>query len=169
MIFEEKIAEIYTVIATQIDKMIPVIWSKFIFYGEINKIDYSGEVYFYFKSADNPDTYIKSLDISDIYGVDNKKIKEDEFVLYKRTVELFELFIKNDQDPWFDFVMSVNEDRKIKAHFDYIDWNAIEYYGGSRRAYFKSVYLGIDSDNPKEVQDVKNMKEYVATHKNDIE
>ncbi|MBC1521685.1 DUF600 family protein [Listeria aquatica] len=157
MSFEGKLNRIYLDIAQKISDAIPVNWKEFYFQGEIN--DGEGGVFFFFNTTDNNE-YKYCYDIPEIYNINRKEYDKKEDEIFDLTVKLQETFIENEQEPWFSVTMIVNEERKLKIHFDYINWSKSEFGPTARLKYFEYKYLNKEPLDGKEKDLFIKMSEY---------
>lgn len=157
MAFELELNKVYQKIAQTISDTIPVEWKEFFFQGEIK--DGEGGVFFFFNTFES-DEYKYCYYIPEIYNVDKRVYDEYEDQIFELTVELQELFIENDQEPWFSITLLVNEEQKLKVHYDYINWSETEFGPTIRLKYFQYKYLNKLPKDEKEKEIFEKMNEY---------
>ncbi|WKB36499.1 DUF600 family protein [Terrilactibacillus sp. S3-3] len=147
--FEEKLNKLYTKIAQQVNDMIPDEWVNFYLNGEL--VNGEGGVFFFFyDTPKNRDYYIYSHDIPEIYNISEKAYDKENDKLFKLVRSLQQVFSDNDQEAWTSMVMIVNNERKLKVHFDYINWLESEFGPTDRINYFEFKYLKRQPRNDKE-------------------
>ncbi len=115
---EKELARSYNKLADQIAYMIPVEWDDINFLGEVEKGRRSWSSVFYFTDVEK-DKKIAANSIPDIY-----KVSEDIYVgsllqLNKTLLEIYDHFIKDDQEPWEQLSLYLNKDGKFKIEFFY--------------------------------------------------
>lgn len=157
MEFEEKLNELYIEIAQKIDEMIPVDWSSFYFNAEIKD---GGGVYFFYRLPNNPEELNYCYYIPDKFKVERNIYEDLEDELFSLAVKLQQLFIDNQQEPWYSFVMIVNDKRNMQAEFNYVDWEESEFGPSATRDYFLYKYLGVIFENANDLNLMLQMNEY---------
>lgn len=157
MAFEMELNKVYQEISQLINDTIPVEWKEFFFQGEIK--DGEGGVFFFFNTLES-DEFKYCYYIPELYNVDRRVYEEYEDQIFERTVELQELFIENDQEPWFTVTLIVDEERKLKVHYDYINWSETDFGPSTRLKYFQYKYLNKRFKNDKEKELFEKMHEY---------
>lgn len=161
MVFEKNLNEKYVEIAKQVSSMIPVEWQEFYLYGEAK--DGSGETYFYFKEL-NSDNFIYSEEIYELYGIDEKVFDSGSYKLFQLIGELKQIFIEDDQEPWFSIMMYVDEKFKLQIEFDYINWLESDFGPVARTKYFAHHYLGVEAKDQEEVALFEAIEAYKESH-----
>lgn len=157
MSFELELNNLYEKIAHHVSGMIPIEWSQFYFNGEVK--DKEGGVFFFFTPIDSKDEPVYSHDIPDLYKI-NERVYDDEIhKLFELTVELQQVFIDNDQEPWFSVTLLVNESGKMNVHFDYTNWHDSEFGPTARIEYFEYKYLNQNKEN-LDLELMKKMNEF---------
>ncbi|MDT2046705.1 immunity protein YezG family protein [Priestia flexa] len=138
MSFENELNELYKQIAQQVNDLIPIEWSDFYFNGEVK--DKEGGVFFFFTPIDSNEP-VYSHDIPDIYPIDESVHGEEMHKLFELTVKLQQVFIDNDQEPWFSVTLLLNSLGKLNVHFDYSNWHDSEFGPAARIEYFEYKYI----------------------------
>lgn len=64
--------------------------------------------------------------------------------------------IDHDQEPWFSVTLIVDEERKLKVNYDYIDWSETEFGPTVRLKYFQYNYLNKLPKDEKELFEKMN-------------
>lgn len=146
--FEEKLNELYVKIAQHISDMIPTDWKEIYFEGRV--VEGSGTTYFYFNTAQDENNFHYSLSIPDEFGVNKATFKQLSFKLFKLMKELKELFIKNDQEPWFSIIMYMNDEGKFEIKYNYINWYEGDFVPTDLVEYFKYKYLSIHPEDQED-------------------
>ncbi|MEI2664046.1 immunity protein YezG family protein [Rossellomorea sp. LJF3] len=139
MSFEIELNRLYEQIAQCVNNMIPVEWQEFYFNGEVK--DKEGGVFFFFTPVDKNESAVYSHDIPDLYQIDEDTYDEELHNLFELTVKLQQVFIENDQEPWFSVTLLVNDAGKLNVHFDYTNWHESEFGPTARIEYFEYKYL----------------------------
>ncbi|MBC2366981.1 immunity protein YezG family protein [Listeria booriae] len=158
--FEQELNEIYVEIAQQANDMMPNNWNSFYLNGEVK--DGEGGVFFFFNTNDNLDEFIYSHYIPEIYKMDKKMYNQENHRLFKLINKLQQKFIENGQEAWGSLVMIVNEDRKLKIHFDYTKWSESRFGPSQRIDFFEYKYLSREPKNEKEKEIFVNMENYAG-------
>ncbi|MBC2035445.1 antitoxin YezG family protein [Listeria booriae] len=135
---EKKLNALYKQIAETVNQMIPEEWEDFHFYAQVS--DTGGGTYFYYKST-GYNEYVYSLDIPELYKLDEKKFKALKRSLLPMSEEIRNIFKENDQEPWYSFTMSLQKNGKFKMHFDYTNWFDTEYSFSDQMIIWKYKYL----------------------------
>ncbi|MBU7592612.1 immunity protein YezG family protein [Metabacillus halosaccharovorans] len=138
MSFEIELNELYKQIAQQVNDIIPIEWSDFYFNGEVK--DKEGGVFFFFTPIESNEP-VYSHDIPDIYPIDESVYEEELHKLFELTVKLQQVFIDNDQEPWFSVTLLLNALGKLNVHFDYTNWHDSEFGPAARIEYFEYKYV----------------------------
>ena len=156
--FFEKQNELIRAIEQQVSNTIPDTWEKFYFHADIND-DFSGGVYFFFnKEKDKKLNY--SHDIPDIYNIDEDEYDEKYDKLYDLSVDLKQLFIDYEQEPWQAITIIVDEKRSLKMDYDYADWLSSPYTPTPLMNYFEYKYLRKMPEDKEKEKLFKEMEEY---------
>lgn len=140
MNFENELNQIYEKIVQQINNIIPIEWEKFSFNAEVK--DEEGGVFFFFKPKGGKE-YIYSHYIPNLYGIDKKSYNKELHNLFNIAIELQNIFIHNNQEPWFSVTLLVNDKGKLNVHFDYTNWHESEFGPTERIKYFEYKYLNM--------------------------
>ena len=80
--------------------------------------------------------------------------------LYELSVDLKQLFIDCEQEPWQAITIIVDEKRSLKMDYDYADWLSSPYTPTPLMNYFKYKYLGKIPKDKEEEKLFKEMEEY---------
>lgn len=157
MSLEVKLNKLYKEIAEQINDMIPVEWSRFYFNGEVK--DKEGGVFFFYEPTDSKDSPIYSHDIPEIYQISEKAYDAELHKLFKLTVKLQQVFVNNNQEPWFSVTFLVSDTGKLSVNFDYTNWHNSDYGRTDRIDYFEYKYVGKNIEQ-FDLNLMKKMKEF---------
>ncbi|WP_018931497.1 immunity protein YezG family protein [Gracilibacillus lacisalsi] len=155
MSFELELNKLFEQIAQHVNDIIPVEWSEFYFNGEVKNKE--GGVFFFFTLANNKDEPVYSHDIPDLFQKDESVYDEELHKLFELTVQLQQIFIDNDQEPWFSVTIIVNDSGKLNVHFDYTNWHDSEFGPADRIDYFEYKYLSSDKGD---LDLIKRMEEF---------
>ncbi|MBD8037379.1 DUF600 family protein [Solibacillus sp. A46] len=143
MSFEIELNELYKQIAQQVNDLIPIEWSDFYFNGEVKNKE--GGVFFFFTPIGNNEP-VYSHDIPDLYPIVESVYDEKLHKLFEQTVKLQQVFIDNDQEPWFSVTLILNSLGKLNVHFDYTNWHDSEFGPAARIEYFDYKYVSKNKD-----------------------
>ena len=156
--FLEKQNELIRAIAQQVSNTIPDTWEKFYFHADIND-DFSVGVYFFFNTEkDKKLNY--SHDIPEIYNINEDEYDEKYDKLYDLSVDLKQLFIDYEQEPWQAITIIVDEKGSLKMDYDYADWLSSPYTPTPLMNYFEYKYLRKMPEDKEEEKLFKEMEEY---------
>jgi len=156
--FLEKQNELITAIVQQVSDAIPDEWKEFYFHADIND-DFSGGVYFFFNTEkDKKLNY--SHDIPEIYNINEDEYDEKYDKLYELSVDLKQLFINCEQEPWQAITIIVDEKRTLKMDYDYTEWLGSSFGHNEMIDYFEYKYLGKVPEDKEEEELFKEMEEY---------
>ncbi|MEK4171435.1 immunity protein YezG family protein [Lysinibacillus sp. FSL L8-0312] len=157
MSFEIELNKLYKEIAQQVNDIIPVEWSNFYFNGEVK--DKDGGVFFFFLPKGNEEKYLFSHFIPRVYGVDKRVYNKELHKLFELIVKLQDLFINNDQEPWFSVTLLLNDKGKLKVHFDYTNWHKSEFGPAARIKYFEYKYVS-NNNEELDIDLIEKMKKF---------
>ena len=99
----------------------------------------------------------------------NKRFLEKKFELkmciealklYELSVDLKQLFIDCEQEPWQAITIIVDEKGSLKMDYDYADWLSSPYTPTPLMNYFEYKYLGKMPEDKEEEKLFKEMEEY---------
>ncbi|MED3897470.1 DUF600 family protein [Priestia aryabhattai] len=156
--FENELQTLYRKLTQKISDMIPVEWSSFYFNGEVK--DGEGGVYFFYKVVGEENEYQYSHLIPRTYQVEKKAYNHSLHELFHLTVQLQNVFMENQQEPWYSVTMIVNDETKLKVHFSYINWNDSLFGPSARIKYFEYKYLSRELADEKDKEQMMKMKRY---------
>lgn len=139
MSFEIELNKLYEQIAQKVNDIILIEWSEFYFNGEVK--DKEGGVFFFFTPVGSKDEPVYSHDIPDLYQIDESVYDEEPHKLFELTIKLQQVFIDNDQEPWFSVTLLVDESGKLNVYFDYTNWHDSEFGPTARIDYFEYKYI----------------------------
>ncbi|KZE37610.1 cytoplasmic protein [Bhargavaea cecembensis] len=132
---------LYTDIANTVLEMIPEKWGWVKLYAEYWDGYY--KCYFYYSPAGSGE-HVYSLDIPDEYEVSQETFDRLDEQLYDHVKALWNESENQDEDPWTNLTLSLQNDGKIKIDYDYSDlsdlnplekrkrWESDYLYGGVR-------------------------------------
>lgn len=115
---EEKLAELYNKLASQIIDMIPVEWDDINYLGEVKKGKISSSSVFYFKDT-KKNIRLQSHKILEIYKVSRNVYVNLWKELNHILLEIYDCFIENGQEPWEQLSLSFNAEGNFKIEFFY--------------------------------------------------
>ncbi|HCZ4331060.1 TPA: TIGR01741 family protein [Staphylococcus aureus] len=142
MNFEEKLSEMYNKIANEINEMIPVEWEKVYVIAYVD--DGGGQVIFYYTKPRNDELYYYSSIVED-YNV-LEEIFDDLWM------ELYRSFKK---------LRNIFKEDKLKVSFDYIDWKNTEFDQLGQENYYNYRKFGIIPEMEYEMEEVKQIEQYI--------
>ncbi|MFC0186697.1 immunity protein YezG family protein [Fictibacillus aquaticus] len=156
MSFESELNKLYKEIAQQVNDMIPTEWDNFYFNGEVKKGE--GGVFFFFTPRGERQ-HVFSHYIPKLYNVDKRAYNKELHKLFQLTNELQEIFINNDQEPWFSVTLILDDTEKLNVHFDYTNWHKSEFGPTARIKYFEHKYLSTKKEE-LDIDLIKSMSKY---------
>ena len=111
-----KMEVIYPKIANELLNMIPEEWQKVLVYSEVRDGYERMYFYYYTKSEVKP---IYSLDIIDIFDIDEDLLEEKEMNLYRYFRELWEEFRNQGQKQWTYLTFILESTGKMNIEYGY--------------------------------------------------
>ncbi|KOO43028.1 immunity protein YezG family protein [Priestia koreensis] len=154
MNFETELNELYRQIVQQIDDIIPIKWSNLYLNSEVK--DKNGGVFFFFTPIDSNES-VYSHDIPYMYLIEESVYDKELHKLFELTAKLQQIFIDNDQQPWFSVTLLLNSVGKLTIHFDYTNWYESEFGPTDRIDYFEYKYI---SKNKEQLDLMERMKKF---------
>ena len=115
---EQQLATLYNKLADKIISMIPVKWNKIYYLGEVEKGKLSWSSVFYFEEI-NSKEIVKSHGIPEKYNVSEKIYDELLDELDVILIEIYDCFIKNNQEPWEQLSFELDMAGKFKIDYLY--------------------------------------------------
>ncbi|MDP4181970.1 MAG: DUF600 family protein [Bacillota bacterium] len=152
-----KIEEIYQKIADTVNDMIPDKWNKLYLYAEVSKD--SGCVYFDFESA-TKQKFIYSLDIPEIYNIDENEFNKLERGLLNLFESLHTEFEKKTPQTWTNLTMYLDNFGKFKMDYSY---DEVSFTPHEQRVIWKYKVLGIYPTNERSK---KIVDDYIKNYEN---
>lgn len=149
--------QLYRTIAEIIDQMIPTKWDDFYFNGEVENGE--GGVFFFFK-PENGSEYVYSLDIPQVYSVNAHEYTQLETKLFAAANDLKNLFLENEQEPWFSITMKLTSAGKLNIEYDYTKWGESNFGPSDRLEYWESKYLNHIPQDENDRVKIEKMKEF---------
>lgn len=114
----KKMEKIYQQIADTLINMVPEEWKKIFLYAEYREEYKKIFFYYYPNSEENP---VYSLDITDIYNIDENKFEELENELYNYFYALWMEFEEQKQEKWTNLTFILDNTGKMKINYGYDD------------------------------------------------
>ncbi|WP_317849225.1 immunity protein YezG family protein [Sutcliffiella horikoshii] len=118
----EKIEHLYQSIANIVNDMIPEEWEKILLYAEIRE-GYK-KCYFYYYSTSSSE-YIYSLDIPDLFSMDDEEYDRLEDEMYDAFLQLQQEFKNQGQEEWTYLTYTLNHKGKVNIKYNYEDVSEI--------------------------------------------
>ena len=132
--------EIYQEVANGLVDFIPEEWEKIYVYAEIREAYESMFFYYYPSKGGNP---IYSLDIPELFEINDSEFIEREEKLYGYFSDLLEEFKKQGQDHWSYLTFILDNSGKMKIDYEYEDVS--QKSPVDKRAEWEAKYLQIES------------------------
>lgn len=115
--------------------------------------------FFFFRPKDKEEEYLFSHFIPKLYGVDKKIYNKELHKLFELIVKLQDVFIKNEQEPWFSVTLLLSDKGKLNVHFDYTNWHKSEFGPTARIKYFEYKYVSYNKEE-LDVDLIERMKKF---------
>lgn len=152
---DEKLTILYQQIAEVVVDTIPEEWSKVYLYGEIVEGSQTAYFYYYPEGRGNP---VYSHDIAEIFNVSESEYSEKWHQLVDIIQKLWREFKDNDQAPWTNLTLTLENTGKFNIEFNYDNLSNADAH--ERRTIWKYKYLGI---MPKSNSGKKHLERYLET------
>ena len=156
MTVEKQIQDKIYELINNVNKTIPVDWDELYINSEMSET--GGNVYFFFKVADN-DNLFYSLLIPDDFKVDEKTFEKMDYQNYVLARELWKIFENNHIEVWKN-ASFIYKNNKLSSHFDYVDWNASQFGPTDRMNYFRYKYMKVAPKDNIQEQLFQKMEKY---------
>ncbi len=114
----KKMEQTYQQIANTLVNIVPEAWNKIFLYAEYR--DGYKKVFFYYY----PESGVKpvySLDITDLFSINEDEFDELENKLYQCFSELWEEFKEQEQELWTNLTFILDNTGKMKINYGYED------------------------------------------------
>ena len=146
---------LYRKIANKLNNIIPEKWDKIFLYSEITQWDNRTYFYYYTKEGNK---LIYSLDIEDIYDIDEDELEDEMDCLEKYLEELWIAFKENKQQQWTNLTLYLSSDGEFEIEYDYTDLNNSDGY--EQQVIWKYEKLGIypAKDRTRDINIIKKYK-----------
>jgi len=105
---ENKLAKLYNELGSKIVSAIPADWEKVYYLGEVAADKASWSSVFYFKEVSSNE-FIKSHNIPEKYNVSEEIYEQLMDEASEILLKMYDCFIENNQEPWEQLSMFVNE------------------------------------------------------------
>ena len=152
---DEQLGILYQQIAEVVADTIPEEWSKVYLYGEIVEGSQTAYFYYYPKVSDSP---VYSHDITDFFTVSESEYSEKWHQLVDIIQKLWREFKDNDQEPWTNLTLTLENTGKFNIDFNYNDLSNADAH--ERKTIWKYKYLGI---MPKSNSGKKHLEKYLES------
>ncbi|MFD1395305.1 immunity protein YezG family protein [Kroppenstedtia eburnea] len=162
MLNDEKVGHMYQQIARTVIDMIPEEWDKVYLYGEVEE-ERQASFFFYYPVASKEPVY--SLDIPELYEVDEEKFDQLKDQLYEHIETLWNEYKQSGEELWSTLNMIMERD-KFKIEFGYEDLSAPETDYYERSLAWEYNYLGLV---PKDSYAKKVLDEYLKKKESEQE
>ncbi|BBW97003.1 immunity protein YezG family protein [Geobacillus icigianus] len=113
-----KMEYIYQQIADLLVNMIPEAWRKILLYAEFRE-GYKKIFFYYYPEKEGEPVY--SLDITDLFNVDENEFDRLENELYSCFSRLREEFKEQEQESWTNLTYILDNTGRMKIHYGYDD------------------------------------------------
>ncbi len=154
---EEQLDRYYQSIAEALIDTIPEEWSKVFLYGEI--VEGSQTAYFYYNS-ESSDQLVYSHDIPELFTFREADYTEKWNTLVNYIQDLWNEFKDNEQEPWTNFTLILDNEGRFKIDYNYDDLSNIDLH--ERKTIWKYRYLGL---MPKSKSGRKYLERYLESLK----
>jgi uncharacterized protein (TIGR01741 family) len=113
-----KMEYIYQQIANTLVNMIPEAWEKILLYAEFRE-GYKKIFFYYYPETGGEPVY--SLDITDLFNVDENEFDQLENELYNCFFRLREEFKEQEQEQWTSLTYILDHTGRMKINYGYDD------------------------------------------------
>jgi len=142
---EQELNPIYREIAELVNEMIPERWLKFYMYAQVSET--GGGTYFFYNTPKDKYNYKYSLEIPFEFNINKEQYKQKERILFEMSEKLRKVFIDYQQEPWYSFTLSLEDNGKFKIHYDYTNWFDTDYSFDDQLVIWEYKYLGHEPDD----------------------
>ena len=108
--------KLYQVLANKLNEIIPEHWENILLYAEVN--EFARTVYFYYYPQNKPNP-IYSLDIEDLFLIDNNKNNAKTLDMEKTIVEIWENSKLNNGEIWEQMTFILDSTGKFRTEYSY--------------------------------------------------
>ncbi|WFD08955.1 immunity protein YezG family protein [Tepidibacter hydrothermalis] len=161
---EKQMNSLYRKIAEKVNEMIPVEWDTFYFNGEVENGE--GGVYFFYNTPEEKEKYIYCYDIMELYNGDTEIYEDLEDELFDLTNQLKQVFIDNNQEPWFSITIILSSQGRLKVDFDYAKWENSEFGPTDIMKFWQKKYLKIEPKNENDRNKIKKIEQFIEESNN---
>ncbi|MFC4076164.1 immunity protein YezG family protein [Salinithrix halophila] len=154
----DRIVGHYQKVGQLVHEMIPEEWEKVYIYGEMEAD--GGAIFFYYYPSES-DKPVYSLDIPELFEVDEEAFEELEDQLYPTLRASWKEFKDSPQEPWSTFTMIMDRSGKYEVKNGYEDLSGIDL--SDRYLAWRYKYLGI---GPKSDYEKKCLEQYLKKVEN---
>lgn len=154
---EEKLCKYYQRIAEVIVETIPEKWSKVYLYGEIVEGSQTAYFYYYPEISEQP---VYSHDIPEFFTMSEVEYSENWNMLVNHIQSLWNEFNDNDQEPWTNFTLFLDNEGNFKIGYNYDDLSNADSH--ERKTLWKYRHLGL---LPKSNSGRKYLERYLESLK----
>ncbi|WP_010531720.1 immunity protein YezG family protein [Lentibacillus jeotgali] len=119
----KKMEQIYQQVANTLVNIIPEQWKKLYLYAEIREGYKKVYFYYYPENGNNP---VYSLDIIDLFNMDEDMFDELENELYSCFSNLREEFKTQEQEPWTYLTFILENSGQMKINYSYEDVSQLD-------------------------------------------
>ncbi len=114
----KKMEQTYQQIANTLVNIVPEAWNKIFLYAEYREGYKKVFFYYYPESGVKP---VYSLDITDLFNINEDEFDELENKLYQCFSELWEEFKEQEQELWTNLTFILDNTGKMKINYGYED------------------------------------------------
>lgn len=155
---EQEMNQIYRKIAETVNEMIPEKWVKFYMYAQVS--DTGGGTYFFYNTPEDEYNYKYSLEIPFEFNINKEQYKKKERSLFEQSEKLRKVFTDYQQDLWYSFTLSLEDNGEFKIHYDYTNWFDTNYSFDDQLIIWEHKYLENEPDDAES-------KELIERYKNE--
>lgn len=114
----KKMEQTYQQIANTLVNIVPEAWNKIFLYAEYRD-EYKKVFFYYYPESGVKPVY--SLDITDLFSINEDEFDELENKLYQCFSELWEEFKEQEQELWTNLTFILDNTGKMKINYGYED------------------------------------------------
>lgn len=114
----KEMERVYQAVADLLMEMIPEKWREIFLYAELSE---GAQTVFFYYYPDKKNEAVYSLDLVNLFHLDEERLNAIEAELYKTFTRLHEAFGNAGQKLWTNLTFMLNHEGQLKIKFDYDD------------------------------------------------
>ncbi|UNL87271.1 immunity protein YezG family protein [Priestia koreensis] len=142
---EQEMNQLYRKIAETVNAMIPEKWVKFCVYAQVSET--GGGTYFFYNTPEDEFNYKYSLELPFEFNINNEQFNQRERNLFELSDKPRKVFSDYQQELWYSFTLSLDNNGNFKIHYDYTNWFDTNYSFDDQLILWECKYLGNKPDD----------------------